>query len=127
MGAMSEHCGPNDEAGAAMEKADKLGLQSAVIRDSTGEGSMPAAAKLQPVARAIITGKSRHPAQLLSARPTYRTGLGASYAADALSVLQALPDQSVNAVITSPPYALHFKKEYGNVDKQSYVQWMLPF
>jgi len=53
--------------------------------------------------------------------------LGAAYAADAITVLKALPDESVNAVITSPPYALHFKKEYGNVDKQSYVQWMLPF
>jgi DNA modification methylase len=42
-------------------------------------------------------------------------------------VLRGLPDESVNVVITSPPYALHFKKEYGNVDKQSYVQWMLPF
>jgi len=33
----------------------------------------------------------------------------------------------VRAVITSPPYALHFKKEYGNVDKDAYVEWFLPF
>jgi DNA modification methylase len=30
-------------------------------------------------------------------------------------------------VITSPPYALEFKKEYGNVDKDGYVDWLLPF
>jgi site-specific DNA-methyltransferase (cytosine-N4-specific) len=38
-----------------------------------------------------------------------------------------MPDDSLNAVITSPPYALHFKKEYGNVDKKDYVKWFLPF
>lgn len=38
-----------------------------------------------------------------------------------------VPDASVNLVFTSPPYALHFKKEYGNVHKREYVQWFLPF
>lgn len=33
----------------------------------------------------------------------------------------------MNLVITSPPYALHFKKEYGNVDKADYVDWFRPF
>ncbi len=32
----------------------------------------------------------------------------------------------MKAIVTSPPYALHFKKEYGNVDKGDYVRWMLP-
>jgi DNA modification methylase len=30
-------------------------------------------------------------------------------------------------VITSPPYALHFKKEYGNANKTEYVEWFRPF
>jgi site-specific DNA-methyltransferase (cytosine-N4-specific) len=30
-------------------------------------------------------------------------------------------------VFTSPPYALHFKKEYGNAHKRDYVKWFLPF
>jgi len=30
-------------------------------------------------------------------------------------------------VVTSPPYALHFKKEYGNVDKESYGRVFRPF
>ena len=38
-----------------------------------------------------------------------------------------LPTGSVNAVVTSPPYALHFKKEYGNADKHDYVEWFKPF
>jgi site-specific DNA-methyltransferase (cytosine-N4-specific) len=33
----------------------------------------------------------------------------------------------VNLVFTSPPYALHFKKEYGNAHKRDYVRWFLPF
>lgn len=59
--------------------------------------------------------------------PYYSTELGAAYLADSREVLQAMPEGSVNAVITSPPYALHFKKEYGNVDKADYVEWFLPF
>lgn len=38
-----------------------------------------------------------------------------------------MPDGSANLVFTSPPYALHFKKEYGNVEKNEYVEWFLSF
>ncbi len=44
-----------------------------------------------------------------------------------MQLLRALPTASVNLVVTSPPYALHFKKEYGNEHKDRYVQWFLPF
>jgi site-specific DNA-methyltransferase (cytosine-N4-specific) len=57
----------------------------------------------------------------------YRTAFGDAYLADALDVLKALPDGSINLVLTSPPYALHFKKEYGNTEKHGYVEWFLPF
>lgn len=59
--------------------------------------------------------------------PYYVTRLGAAYLGDSLAGLQALPDSSTNLVLTSPPYALHFKKEYGNVSKDQYVDWFLPF
>ena len=59
--------------------------------------------------------------------PSYTTPMGAAYLGDSLSILRALPENSVNAVITSPPYALHFQKEYGNVEKSDYVRWFLPF
>ena len=59
--------------------------------------------------------------------PAYQTALGDAYCADSLEVLQALPDASINVVVTSPPYALHFKKEYGNAAKHDYVEWFLPF
>lgn len=60
-------------------------------------------------------------------RPMYETDLGAAYLADSECVLEAMPDASVNLVFTSPPYALHFKKAYGNVDKADYVEWFLRF
>ncbi len=41
--------------------------------------------------------------------------------------MERMPDSSVNLVVTSPPYALHFKKEYGNAAKSEYVAWFLPF
>lgn len=59
--------------------------------------------------------------------PHYRTPLGGAYLADSREVLRAIPDSSVNLVFTSPPYALHFKKEYGNVHKDEYVEWFLTF
>ena len=59
--------------------------------------------------------------------PYYTTQYGTAYLAESLDVLKVLPDDSVNLVITSPPYALHFQKEYGNVPKSDYVEWFLPF
>ena len=63
------------------------------------------------------------PGKLLS----YETPLGAAFAGDSRKLMAHLPDASVQLVFTSPPYALHFKKEYGNVHKDEYVQWFLGF
>jgi site-specific DNA-methyltransferase (cytosine-N4-specific) len=57
----------------------------------------------------------------------YRTNWGAAYVTDSLPWLKELPDQSIDLVITSPPYALEFKKEYGNVTKAEYSDWFRPF
>ena len=72
--------------------------------------------------------REKHPSRVLRrVTPLYRTVFGAAYAGDSLSLMRKLPSACANAVITSPPYALHFKKEYGNVDKEDYVRWFLPF
>jgi DNA modification methylase len=69
-----------------------------------------------------------HPRHLAGARsPSYTTKLGAAYTANGLAVMMDIPPASVDAIITSPPYALEFKKEYGNVAKEKYVEWFLPF
>lgn len=57
----------------------------------------------------------------------YKTELGQAYCADSLELMRSLPTGSVDLVLTSPPYALHFKKEYGNADQADYVDWFVPF
>ncbi len=64
---------------------------------------------------------------LVSNKPSYETDLGIAVAADSLEVLRSMPTGSANLVVTSPPYALHFKKEYGNADQHEYIGWLLPF
>jgi DNA modification methylase len=57
----------------------------------------------------------------------YQTQQGKMFCGDSLDFMKSLPDQSVDLVLTSPPYALHFKKEYGNVDQKEYVDWFIPY
>src|SRR5271154_3736843 len=64
---------------------------------------------------------------LLEEEPLYATALGAAYVGDSRLLLRELPDASVNLVVTSPPFALHFKKEYGNKDQPDYIPWFLDF
>lgn len=46
---------------------------------------------------------------------------------DALDGLKAMPDNSVNLIVTSPPYADARKKTYGGVKVDEYVEWFLPY
>jgi DNA modification methylase len=57
----------------------------------------------------------------------YTTDFGAMVTGDSAQGMAALPEGSVDLVVTSPPYALHFKKEYGNAEKADYVDWFRPF
>lgn len=59
--------------------------------------------------------------------PLYKTSLGAAYVGDARDLLAALAPESVDLVITSPPFALQRPKEYGNKDQTEYVDWLLEF
>lgn len=75
----------------------------------------------------LFRPKEPHPSNLISTSPAYETTWGAMYEGEASEFLRELPNESVDLVVTSPPYALHFKKEYGNVDKDAYVEWFRPF
>lgn len=59
--------------------------------------------------------------------PAYSTEFGAMYCADSLDFMRGLPDNCVDLVVTSPPYALHFKKDYGNANQSEYLKWLMPF
>jgi site-specific DNA-methyltransferase (cytosine-N4-specific) len=64
---------------------------------------------------------------LAGEKPYYETALGRAYLGDALELIKDVPDGSVNLIVTSPPYALRYKKEYGSVDAEKYVEWFIPF
>ena len=57
----------------------------------------------------------------------YTTALGAAWEGDSLLLLRDLPDESINLVITSPPFALLRSKEYGNKGQGEYVAWLAQF
>jgi site-specific DNA-methyltransferase (cytosine-N4-specific) len=59
--------------------------------------------------------------------PSYATPQGAAYCGDSLALLDGLPEASINLVITSPPFALLRKKEYGNKEQTEYVDWLAEF
>ncbi len=59
--------------------------------------------------------------------PSYTTKLGAAYCGDSLDLLRRIPEKSVDLIMTSPPFALQRKKEYGNESADDYVAWFLRF
>ena len=57
----------------------------------------------------------------------YKTDKGKCICGDALELLDTIEDNSVNLFITSPPFALQRKKEYGNKEQEEYVNWLCEF
>jgi DNA modification methylase len=57
----------------------------------------------------------------------YTTTHGAAYLGDALTYLRQMQPESVDLIVTSPPFALKRQKEYGNVDAKDYVPWFMEF
>ncbi len=48
------------------------------------------------------------------------------YIKDCKEMLKKLPDNSIDLIITSPPYADQRKNTYGGVNPDKYVKWFLP-
>lgn len=59
--------------------------------------------------------------------PYTRTAWGAAYLGDSLDLLRKMPRESVDLILTSPPFALRRRKAYGNVDPDRYLAWFLEF
>lgn len=59
--------------------------------------------------------------------PLYETYFGKAYLGDSLEVMKHLPNDSINLILTSPPFALTRQKEYGNKLEQEYIDWFLQF
>lgn len=63
-------------------------------------------------------------------RLVHTTQYGRIYCGDSLQLLNnrdVIQPSSVNLIMTSPPFGLVRKKEYGNVDAEQYVEWFRPF
>lgn len=60
-------------------------------------------------------------------RKAFETVFGKAFIGDSLNLLNSLSDGSVNLVITSPPFSLLRKKEYGNPEQHEYVEWLAQF
>ena len=65
--------------------------------------------------------------QLLEEEPIYSTTHGRAYQGNSKQLLQNLPSKSVDLVVTSPPFALQRKKEYGNKSQAEYGEWFMEF
>ncbi len=89
----------------------------------------------QPVPTALGSGisvqscaNSRLLKRLKSSQsPLYATDFGEAWVGDSRKLLKQINDQSIDLVVTSPPYGLLKKKEYGNEDQRDYVKWFRPF
>lgn len=57
----------------------------------------------------------------------YATKLGKQLCGDSRELLAELPEESVDLVVTSPPFALLRKKKYGNHEQAEYVAWLRAF
>ncbi len=57
-----------------------------------------------------------------------KTKRGSVFVGDSLEVLeQHVKPGSVDLIVTSPPFGLVRKKEYGNVNAEEYLEWFRPF
>ena len=56
-------------------------------------------------------------------KPYYQDDLASLYHGDAREVMAKLPAESVDAIVTSPPYAMQRKGTYGGVPETDYHAW----
>ena len=65
--------------------------------------------------------------ELMESEAAYNSDLGAAFQGDSRKLLKELPDNSIDMIVTSPPFALQHKKEYGNEDQEGYNDWFMEF
>lgn len=59
--------------------------------------------------------------------PFLETSFGCIYLGDSLDIMSSLKAGSTDLIMTSPPFGLVRKKEYGNVEANLYLEWFKPF
>jgi len=64
---------------------------------------------------------------MIQNKPFYKTEFGEAHLGDAMQLLKATPSESVDLIVTSPPFALQTPKAYGNEKQDKYVDWLLAY
>jgi DNA modification methylase len=75
---------------------------------------------------------TRFAGRIRGVKPYYETKFGYAYLGDAYDLCSKLPDESVNLIVTSPPFALERKKRYGKLGWRErrvdrYLAWFSDF
>lgn len=65
--------------------------------------------------------------ELMDSDPYYSAEGGSAYHGNSQELLKELPDNSIDLIVTSPPFALQHQKEYGNEDQEGYNDWFMEF
>jgi len=71
-----------------------------------------------------------HESQIFEAttpKQYFATKHGKMLLGDSIEVMETMQDSSVDLIMTSPPFALVRKKDYGNEDATSYLDWFCSF
>ncbi len=55
-------------------------------------------------------------------KPYFKSKFGQIIRGDSLDYMASLEPESVDLIVTSPPFGLVRKKEYGNVESYEYVE-----
>jgi site-specific DNA-methyltransferase (cytosine-N4-specific) len=75
-----------------------------------------------------VTSEAPEPFSFPSPKLFSRTELGRIYHGDSLGLMHnVLEKESVDLIMTSPPFGLVRKKSYGNEDADRYLKWFRPF
>ncbi|WP_247394598.1 DNA-methyltransferase [Ralstonia pseudosolanacearum] len=85
---------------------------------------------LRALARADVEAAAPKPRAPRVARPLteyHKTDLGKMWNGDSLDWMDKRKADSVNLIMTSPPFGLVRKKSYGNEDAHAYCDWFRPF
>lgn len=76
----------------------------------------------------IVTWDTWTPDEESTIELFYKTEKGKIYCGDSLDYLfNVAEEESVDLIITSPPFGLVRKKSYGNEDSEKYCDWFRPF
>lgn len=69
--------------------------------------------------------KLKFPLTIRKYKPYFKTSFGRAYCVDSSKFVRSIPDNSIDLIMTSPPFALIKKKEYGNQSSRDYVNWFI--